>query len=143
MYLSLEGWRGINAMSFRRAMIAACRLTKMDMKRCKIGVFVEADGFDRDEALPLVRITKGEPRQVEHIARNANRMPDLRVRAMWDAGWEAALTIKYDADLFAVSDVANLLMRAGMQVGIGEGRPDSSTSDGAGMGWGTFEIVND
>ncbi len=143
MYLSNEGWRGINAMSFRRAMIAACRLTKMDMKRAKIAIFVEADGFDKDESIPLVKITKGEPKYCEHITRNANKMPDLRVRAMWDTGWEAMLAIKFDADLFAASDIANLLLRAGMQVGVGEGRPDSTTSDGAGMGWGTFEIAND
>jgi len=32
-----------------------------------------------------------------------------------------------------------LLARVGMQVGIGEGRPDSKNS--AGMGWGLFEVV--
>jgi hypothetical protein len=31
-------------------------------------------------------------------------------------------------------------MRVGIQVGICEGRPDSKNS--AGMGWGTFKLVN-
>jgi len=34
--------------------------------------------------------------------------------------------------------LTNLLARAGLQVGIGEGRPDSKNS--AGMGWGLFQI---
>jgi hypothetical protein len=47
--------------------------------------------------------------------------------------------VVYDADQFTLEDVSNLLARAGMQVGIGEGRPDSKMS--AGMGWGTFRIA--
>ena len=38
-----------------------------------------------------------------------------------------------------VHEVRNLLVRAGVQVGIGEGRPYSKKSYG--MGWGTFEVV--
>jgi len=34
----------------------------------------------------------------------------------------------------------NLLHRAGLQVGIMEGRPDSK--DSCGCGWGTFKIAN-
>jgi hypothetical protein len=46
--------------------------------------------------------------------------------------------VRFDADQFTLRDIANLLLRAGMQVGVGEGRPDSKKS--CGMGWGTFEI---
>jgi hypothetical protein len=141
MYCSEDGRRGINAMSFKRAMVAACRLTKMNMKQAKLCVFVEPDGMDEFEQIPLVYFTKGEPEYREDICRNANGNPDLRVRAMWRAGWEARLRVRYDADVLTESGVANLLTRAGFQVGIGEGRPDSTKSDGAGMGWGTFEIV--
>jgi hypothetical protein len=35
--------------------------------------------------------------------------------------------------------VTNLMQRVGLQVGIGEGRPDSRES--AGLGWGTFAIA--
>ena len=38
----------------------------------------------------------------------------------------------------ARTDVTNLMQRVGMQVGIGEGRPDSR--DSAGLGWGTFRL---
>jgi hypothetical protein len=50
----------------------------------------------------------------------------------------AVLNIRYDADQFSATDVMNLIARVGMQVGIGEGRPDSKQS--AGMGFGTFEV---
>ena len=56
---------------------------------------------------------------------------------MWRE-WSAKVRIKFDADLFTTTDVANLLMRVGMQVGVCEGRPDSKNS--VGMGWGTFEV---
>ena len=38
------------------------------------------------------------------------------------------------------ADVVNLIARVGIQVGIGEGRPDSKMS--AGLGYGLFELVN-
>jgi hypothetical protein len=142
-YEAVDGWHGINAMSFKSSMLSACRLTKMKMVLAKIALFIEADGFDKDDTVPLVRIIKGEPRQVEHICRNANGMPDLRVRAMWDQGWQAKLSIIFDSEILALDDVANLLMRSGMQVGIGEGRPDSTRADGSGMGWGTFKIITE
>jgi len=60
---------------------------------------------------------------------------------MWREGWEAVVHITFDADMLTATDVANLLSRAGMQVGIGEGRPDSKSS--CGMGWGTFAVRGD
>jgi hypothetical protein len=57
---------------------------------------------------------------------------------MFDAGWTTTLRVTFDADLFTLTDITNLLMRAGMQVGVGEGRP--SSKNGIGMGWGTFSI---
>ena len=57
---------------------------------------------------------------------------------MWQTGWEAALRVQYDADQFTRHDVTNLLVRVGLQVGIGEGRPDSRKSNG--QGWGLFDV---
>jgi hypothetical protein len=68
-------------------------------------------------------------------------MPDLRVRAMWDKGWQARLRVRFDSDIISARSVENLLSRAGAQIGVGEGRPDATKSDGSGMGWGTFRIV--
>ena len=50
------------------------------------------------------------------------------------------MRVRFDADQFTLTDVANLLMRVGMQVGIGEGRPFSKNSNG--MGWGLFDLKN-
>lgn len=137
---SREGWCGIPASAFRNSMISACKVTGFVMTRAKLCVFVEADGYEED-ATPLVRITKGEPRVFEAMGRNANGGFDIRVRPLWEPGWEAKVRIRFDADQFNLKDVTNLLMRSGMQVGIGEGRPDSKQS--AGLGFGLFELYSE
>ena len=138
---SRDGWDGIPAAAFRKGMISACRLVNFKMTLAKLSVFTEADGYDVLDGTPLVRITKGDPHQVVHPVRNATGVADLRSRPMWDEGWEALVQLKWDADQFTVEDVTNLMLRVGEQIGVGEGRNDSPKS--AGMGWGSFEIVND
>ena len=133
-----EGWCGIPAPAFRNACISACRIVGFKMTLAKLSIFIEADGYDVDDGTPLVRITKGEPVYHEAIVSLPNGSPDIRARPMWREGWEAVVRIRFDGDQFTTSDVANLLARAGMQVGVGEGRPDSSKS--AGMGWGLFRV---
>ena len=53
--------------------------------------------------------------------------------------WSASLRIRYDAGMLTADDVVNLIARVGLQVGVGEGRPDSKQS--AGLGFGLFEIA--
>ena len=137
MYETDEGWRGIPAPAFRNAMVSACRVAGFQMTKAKLSVFVEADGFDVDEAKPLVKIKRGDPEKYESLVR-IQQTTNIAVRAMWRE-WEADVRISYDADQFTSQDIANLMDRVGRQVGVGEGRPDSKTS--AGRGWGTFEIV--
>jgi len=138
MYQATDGWRGIPAASFRCAMVSACKLCNFVMTHAKLSVFVEADGFDEAESIPLVRIVKGEPEKVVMAVRLPNGKADLRARAMWRPGWEALVRVQFDADQFTLEDVANLMMRVGIQVGIGEGRPDSRKS--CGLGWGLFKL---
>jgi hypothetical protein len=133
-----NGEDGIPCSGIRAAMISACRLAGFVMTRAKMSVFVLPDFFDTTEGTGMVTITKGKPQYVEHWVRNETGVVDLRARAMWSPGWEAKIRIQYDADQFTLEDVANLLMRVGMQVGIMEGRADSKKS--AGMGWGNFEL---
>lgn len=135
-HVSEQGWAGVPAGAFRAAMISACRLVDFKMTLAKLSVFVDADGFDKVDGTPLVKIA-GKPELLNMIVRNANGQPDLRTRAMWKA-WSINLRIKYDRKQFSHNDIANLVNRVGCQVGIGEGRPDSKSS--AGMGWGTFRI---
>lgn len=140
-HVSQDGWYGFPAPAIRNAMISACRVVGFAMTRAKLSVFVRADGYDVNDGTPLVKITKGEPHYHEAMVRLETGVADIRARPMWDAGWEAIVRVIYDADQFTLKDVANLMMRCGLQVGIGEGRPDSKKSTG--MGWGTFEIVGE
>ena len=131
-----DGTCGIPAGAFRNAMVSACRLVNFKMTIGKLSVFVEADGLDEVDGTPLVRI-KGTPERTDLAVRNDSGVCDIRVRPMWRE-WSALVRIRFDADQFSVEDVANLLARVGMQIGIGEGRPDSKES--CGMGYGLFKI---
>lgn len=133
-----EGWDGFNAASLRAAMISACRTIGVKMTQMKLAAFVEADGWDEDRT-PLIRIY-GEPVMDVRPARNATGVVDLRARPRYDE-WHADVRIRFDADMIAFPDLANLLMRAGQQVGIGEGRPDSKSS--AGIGFGLFDVLGE
>lgn len=134
-----DGRYGIPANAFRNAAISACRLVGYKMTLAKLSLFIEADGFDVEDGTPLVAL-EGDPEKAMHAMRNDNGGTDLRVRGMWRE-WAATVRVRYDADQFSLVDVANLMARVGMQVGIGEGRPDSRMS--AGMGWGMFRIASE
>lgn len=140
-YFSRQGWIGMPATAFRKAMISACRLVGFKMTMAKLAVFTKADGFDKFDGTPLVRIY-GKHRTDVRPARNDNGSVDLRARPMWDeGGWVARVQIRFDADTFTPTDITNLMMRVGMQVGIGEGRNDSK--DSAGIGWGDFDLIDE
>lgn len=136
-HISTEGWNGVPAGAFRAAMISACRLVGFKMTLAKLSVFIDADGIDRVDGVPLVKI-EGTPEENTMAVRNATGVADLRCRPMWKE-WKIKLRVKYDADQFSLEDVSNLLARVGMQVGIGEGRNDSRMS--AGLGWGCFKLA--
>lgn len=140
-HVSEEGWIGIPASAFRKAMVDACRLTSLKMTLAKMSIFIESDGLDKTEGTPLVKITKGKPELHMAHTRNATGVVDLRARPMWKPGWEAVVRVRYDADQFSDRDVANLMMRVGAQVGIGEGRAFSRES--CGQGWGFFAIAGE
>jgi len=136
-YISPDGWDGFHASALRNAMISACRLVGFKMTLAKMSVFIVQDGWDAAEPqIPLVRIYGPAVKQ-EDMARVETGQPYVTVRAAYH-DWKAKVKIRWDADQFTATDIANLLSRVGMQVGIGEGRPDSKNS--AGMGWGTFAI---
>jgi hypothetical protein len=130
-------WEGMNASAFRAGMISACRLVGFKMTLAKLSVFIEADGFDSHDGLPLVRIY-GQSRTFTAHTRNATGVVDVRARPQY-LEWGAMLRVRYDTSQFRSQDVINLIARVGGQVGIGAGRPDSKSS--AGCGWGLFRIV--
>jgi hypothetical protein len=132
-------WYGIPATSFKAALVRACCVCGVEMTKAKMCVFVMPDGFEAD-GTPLVKITKGEPARFDKYVRLANGKPDIRARGRWDTGWEADLRVRFDATLMTQETIANLVVRAGISVGVGAGRPFSTSS--VGQGWGTFEIAS-
>lgn len=140
MHVASEGWNGIPASAFRSAMIATIRTTVgVTMTFAKQAVFVEADGFDATDGVPLVKITKGAPHRFDQALKNATGVVDIRARPMFDPGWEAVVRVKFDADVLSLADVSSMLARAGVSVGIGAGRWASKMCGG--LGWGCWEIA--
>lgn len=135
-HISTAGWDGLAAGALRAAMISACKVVGYKMTWAKLAIKIIADGSEKGTGMPLVRIY-GTPEKHLGEARNDNGAIDLRVRPMWKQ-WHAFVRVRYDADMLTLTDVTNLLTRAGMQVGVGEGRPDSKNS--AGCNWGTFTV---
>ena len=136
-HIAADGWNGVPAAALRNACIDVCRMVGFKMTHAKMSIFVEADGFDKVDGTPLVRLDAREPERVDMATRNATGVADIRVRPMWRE-WALNLIIRFDADQFTTSDVVNLISRAGEQVGIGEGRPFSKSSNG--LGFGTFTV---
>ena len=118
-------------------MISACRLVGFKMTLAKLSTFVEADGYDKQDGIPLVRIY-GDSHVYTAHTRNATGVVDIRSRPMYSE-WACKLRVRYDLDQFKTGDVLNLVSRCGLQVGIGAGRPDSKAS--AGCGFGLFQVV--
>lgn len=140
-HVSLEGWDGIPVMAFKNACISACALVGFKKTIAKMCLFFKPEGLDIDGETQLVKIRKAEPQMIESPVKIGGivKTTDIAVRAKY-MNWYVCLNIGYDADMFTQADLGNLLIRAGLQVGVGEGRPASSTS--AGMGWGMFEVCD-
>ncbi len=132
-----ESWDGFPADAIRKSCISACRLVGFKMTMAKLSLFVLADGIDTTSGRPLIKIIGDEPRRFESMVRLSTGVCNISIRPQW-VEWGAHIRFRYDEDQFTATDVCNLIARAGMQVGICEGRPDSTNS--AGMGFGTFEI---
>jgi len=128
-----DGSAGIPAAAFRAACISACRMCGFKMTHAKLSIFIQADGYDIVDATPLVRI-HGEPEKSIMPVRNENGGADLRCRPVWKE-WYVDLIVTFDRGQFSASDVFNLMTRAGLQVGVGEGRADSKKSAGIGFGF--------
>lgn len=135
-HISTEGWVGVPASSIRAALISACRLVNFKMTIGKLSLFVQADGFDEIDGSPLIKL-HGKVERNDMAVRLATGVFDIRVRPMWRQ-WYIEPKITFDGDQFATEDVLNLLRRVGLQVGLGEGRPDSRKSTG--LGFGTFDV---
>jgi hypothetical protein len=138
-HFSTEGWVGVPAAAIRNACIDVCRMTGFKMTHAKMSIFVEADGNDKVDGTPLIKLHAADPERTEMPVRNATGVIDIRIRPLWRE-WALKPRIRFDEDQFSLADVANLLARAGLQVGIGEGRAFSKESNG--LGFGFFRVAN-
>jgi hypothetical protein len=131
------GWDGVPAGAIRAAMIAAVRgVDGLPIVRAKGAFFVLPQGHDVVDGTPLVRII-GHPVHDTRPVRLESGVADLRNRPRYD-DWAIDLEIQYDADIVSEVDVANLLARAGAQVGLCECRPSAPKSFGG--DYGTFTV---
>lgn len=132
-YLDGKKRDGVPAGAIRAAMIAACRTVDgLPMTKAKGAFFIVAQGHDVTDGTPLVLI-QGKPKHDTRPVRLESGVADMRNRPRYD-DWACDLTIQYDADMLSANDVANLLARAGAQVGIGELRPQGPNSYGGDFG---------
>lgn len=138
LHVAAEGWFGLPATALKASIVRACSDVGIAMTQAKRCIFVEHDGFCPEGITPLVKLTHGVPEHFESYVRNSNGSADIRARGRVPAGWECVVRVKYDADQFTPRTIAALLVRAGISVGIGAGRPASTMS--CGMGWGTWRI---
>jgi len=132
-YIATDGWEGVPALSIRAAMIRACKTVDgLAMTDAKGAFFIKADGFDVTDGTPLIRI-HGKSVHDTRPVRLESGVTDLRNRPRYDS-WECNVSVEFDADMVSANDVANLLARAGTQIGIGELRPFGRKSFGGDFG---------
>ncbi len=132
-YISTKEWDGVPAHSFRNAMIAACRTIQgLAMTQAKGAFFIVADGRDKTDGTPLVKIFGKHVHDTRPV-RLESGVADLRNRPRYD-DWYCNVQIQFDADKLSYKDVANLFSRAGLQVGVGELRPQGKKSFGGDYG---------
>lgn len=132
---STDGWVGIPCSAIRAALIAACRAANLHMTQMKQAIVdVEPDGFDAITGQGLIRlIAKKQPECNQLPVRLKNGGTDIHPRPLW-RNWAFEVRITVDEDMVNRVNLVNLLVRAGRQVGIGEGRPMSPKSHGLGFG---------
>jgi hypothetical protein len=139
-YYAKAGWEGLPCQQVRCAMIAACRyVSGFPMSKAKGAFFIIAHGRDSLDGTPLIKIS-GKSAHDTRPVRLESGVADLRNRPRYDEWW-LDFSIQFDADMLSATDVANLLARAGAQVGIGELRPQSSNSFGGDFGLWTVETA--
>ena len=124
-FYKLEGGGyGFPCAGFKKSAIRAAKLLDgVNMTDARQMFFVEAD--DRDTTgVDCVRIEyEGKPEMRTDTVRLAKGASDLRYRPEFRK-WSCTLKISFDQDLISSSQLVNLFLRAGSQVGVGDWRPE-------------------
>jgi len=119
-----NGGYGFPCAGFKKSAIRAAKLLDgVNMTDARQMFFVEAD--DRDTTgVDCVRIEHDEaPEMRTDTVRLAKGVSDLRYRPEF-RNWSCILKMSFDEDLISNSQLVNLFMRAGLQVGVGDWRPE-------------------
>lgn len=132
IYRLSDGSAGFPCSAFKAAAVRAGKLAGLKMTDARQMFWVHQDDVS-DMGEMCVRI-EGECRKREDFVRLNGAGADLRYRAEFSPWW-AVLTIDFDADLISAESIANLFARAGMNVGIGDWRPEK------GGNFGMFKIA--
>jgi hypothetical protein len=126
---------GLPAVSFKKAMVNACRhVDGMPMTVARGAFHVYGDGKGED-GRDLVEIHGSEPVMRTDMVRLESGVADIRYRPEF-TDWQCHLRIEFLNTSITVAEVANLLNVAGFAVGVGENRPEKS-----GDTCGQFEVV--
>jgi hypothetical protein len=127
-----DGRLGFPADAFKKAMIRGAKQIGLVMTDARTSFFVHGEYCTRDERelVPIV----GEVQPREDMVRLNGATADIRFRGQV-VGWEAQLSISYNASITSFDRIVNMLHAAGYGVGVGEWRPEK---DGT---FGRFEVV--
>jgi len=119
LYTLPDGGYCFPAVAFKSAAVSACRNVDMKMTIARGAFHVIGE---------MVKI-EGEPRMREDMVRVGMGTADLRYRGEFPE-WSAVLTVRYNANMISVEQIANLFNVAGFAVGVGEWRPEKTGSYG-------------
>ncbi len=135
VYQSAEGWYGFPVNGLKSALVRAGQMCGVEMTILKQALWVETDGVDAmEDWVQLVRL-EGEVEYFRTPTRTKG-VVNISAAGRLPAGWRANLRIAHEPSFISTQSVANLIQRAGENIGIGRGRQFSTSS--VGMGWGSF-----
>lgn len=123
-----RGKYGFPASAFKQAMVDACSFCQgISMKIAKGAFFVMGD---------LLEIKGSKPKMVTHMVKVPPRKgsADIRYRGQFDE-WSITMMIRYNANVVSAEQVLNLLVLAGVSIGIGEMRPGAPMKPGTNGMW--------
>ena len=132
-YFTPEGEYGIPLTALKSAIInAAHKDLGVEKTLVRKALFIRSP--NPQMILPMAKGTK-PPIMRKDMVRVGMSAADVRYRPQFEKGWKVAFDIEYDADLLQMTDIVNLVNRAGFGTGICEWRPEK------GGEFGRFQVV--
>lgn len=131
-YKCKDGTPGIPAIAFKSSLISAAH-KDLGIEKTLVRKAVFTGLADPQQVLPIT-FSRVEVR--EDLVRVGAGQPDLRYRPYF-FDWKCSLVLQFEPSMIRVEDLATLIERAGLTVGIGEWRPEK------GGEYGRFKIDED